>query len=191
MGAIIQICGTNGTGKTTLVKNILNAGNFYRFFVEIKGCKKEIWRDANSVIIGKYSSANCCGVDGSDFTSEQMFDAINEIIGRYSPEVLLFEDVRYGSLYSFKRKLFDLCSEYGYEYKAIVLFAEPTTIAKRVINRSGNPNVDFYRMLSKQRQCIRSANKLAAEGVHVVFVDTDKQDKNGVFNVVNGAINGL
>lgn len=187
---VIQICGTNGTGKTTLVKGLLTTGNFLRMELPIDGEAKEWWYDGQVAVIGRYAQNNCCGVDAGKYSGEQLLKVLDTILAVYGPTAVVFEDVRFGGSYSFKVRARDCASRYGYEYIAIALTASLKTVSERVINRSGNESVNFDNMLSKAKCVIRSTQKIKNDGSNVFFFDTDKLDKQSVLSKVRVIVYG-
>lgn len=186
---VIQICGTNGTGKTTLVKGLLASGNFLRMALPIDGEVKEWWFDGEVAVIGKYASNNCCGVDASNYSGDLLIKVVDNIIASYVPKAVVFEDMRFGCSYSFKQKAKQCTEKRGGEYIAFVLMAELNKISTRVIGRSGNPNVNFDRMRQKQRQCINSARKIGNDGSKVYFINTECKSKMELLSALKGVIN--
>ena len=77
---VVQVCGTNGTGKTTLVKGLLTTGRFLRMELQIDGEVKEWWFDGDVAVIGRYASNNCCGVDSSKYSGDQLIKVIDTIL---------------------------------------------------------------------------------------------------------------
>lgn len=186
---VIQICGTNGTGKTTLVKGLLTSGSFLRMKLPIDGETKEWWYDGKVAVIGRYASNNCCGVDADKYSGDQLLKVIDTILTAYAPMTIVFEDMRLGCTYSFKQKARQCAERHGGEFVAIALTAELNTISKRVIGRSGNPNVDFDRMRQKQRQCITSVRKISDEGAKAYIIDTERKSKSELLRALKGIIN--
>ena len=186
---VIQICGTNGTGKTTLVKGLLTSGNFLRMELPIDGEAKEWWYDGEVAVIGRYASNNCCGVDASKYSGDQLIRVIDTILAVYVPKTVVFEDMRLGCTYSFKQKAKQCAERHAGEYAVIALTAELNTISTRVIGRSGNPNVDFDRMRHKQRQCITSTRKIGNDGAKVYIVDTERKSKAELLLAIKAIIN--
>ena len=99
---VIQICGTNGVGKTTLVKGLLNTGKFLRMELPIDGERKEWWFDGQVAVIGRYAQNNCCGVDASKYSADQLIKVIDTILAVYEPSTVIFEDIRFGGSYTDK-----------------------------------------------------------------------------------------
>lgn len=187
---IIQICGTNGTGKTTLMKNLLRSGKFLKMSVDVDGKSREWWFDGKVAVIGKYNSANCCGVDAGNWTGEALIKAIDTLIAKYGPKALLFEDVRFGGSYDFKKRVKQIAEKAGYEYSLFALTARFETLAARVLNRTGNSNANYDAMRSKARQVIISSRKIQQDGARVVFVDTGDVGPEQALNILVGEING-
>ena len=128
---VIQICGTNGTGKTTLVKGLLNSGKFVRKELRVQGNTKEWWYDGKVAVIGKYNQANCCGVDAGNYSGDQLLNTIDIILTNYRPKKLLFEDMRYGGSYTFKKNARDISEKHEYEYIALTLLASLKTACRK------------------------------------------------------------
>ena len=187
---IIQICGSNGTGKTTLVKNLIRGGKFLKMNVVIDGKNREWWYDGRIAVIGKYNSANCCGCDAGNYTGETLINVISALILAYRPNVILFEDVRFGGSYTFKTRAMRIAKENGYEYCSFVLMARFETLCKRVLGRTGNENVNFDQIRSKARQVISSSRKIHDDGASVVWVDTEKYSTEDILSCLRGVING-
>ena len=177
---IIQICGTNGVGKTTLVKGLLAAGNFLKLNQEVSSISREWWFDGRVAVVGKYNDRNCCGVDAGNYSGEELIKTVKAIIQSNNPEVILFEDVRFGGNYSFKQKMKQAADAVGYDYYLLALFADLECSCNRVLNRSGNADADYDAMRSKARGVIKSTRKAHEIGAKVVFCDTGKNDKAAV-----------
>lgn len=186
---VIQICGTNGTGKTTLVKGLLNSGKFRRMELPVNGVVKEWWFDGKIAVIGKYNQANCCGVDAGSYTGEQLIKVLDKVISYYNPVSVIFEDVRFGGSFKFKKAAKECAETRGYEYISIALIASMKTIYNRVLLRTGNKNVKWDNMRSKQRQVIVSQKKLKENGSTVYIIYTDKLDKEGVYKKIRCILN--
>ncbi len=187
---IIQICGTNGVGKTTLVKGLLTAGNFLKLNQEVSGISREWWYDGKVAVIGKYNDRNCCGVDAGNYSGDELIKTIKAVVARNRPEIVLFEDVRFGGGFTFKQKLKKAADEVGYEYYLMALIASLECSCERVLNRSGNVDADYDAMRSKARGVINSTKKAGEIGAKVVFCDTEKNDKAAVLGVLRRIING-
>jgi len=185
---IIQICGTNGTGKTTLMKNLLHSGKFLKMSVSVDGKSREWWFDGQVAVVGKYNAFNCCGVDAGNYTNDSLTHVIEHVLRNYKPKTLLFEDVRYGGLFSFKQKMNEIAKTHGYTYCAFSLIASLPCIAKRVIDRSGNDGCNFDQMRSKARQVIKSTQRVAELGAEAVWVDTEKNPPDAVLSILRGVI---
>lgn len=187
---VIQICGTNGTGKTTLVKGLLNGGKFKRKELLVGGEPKEWWYDGKIAVIGKYNQANCCGIDAGKYTGEQLLRVIEKIVVGYRPYAVIFEDIRFGSSYTFKKKALGIAEKYGAEYISATLVASLETVSRRVIERTGNESVNFDAVRSKARQVIRSSKKIETEGAKVFFICADNIDKKAVLLKFRGILYG-
>lgn len=177
---IIQICGTNGVGKTTLVKGLLSSGNFLKLNQEVSGVSREWWFDGKVAVIGKYNDRNCCGVDAGNYSVEALIATIRTIIERNKPYVVLFEEVRMGTTYSVKEKLKKLADEVGYEYYILALIASLECTCSRVLERSGNRDANYDAMRGKARAVIKTSKKAEENGAKVFFIDTEKNDKASV-----------
>lgn len=186
---IIQICGTNGVGKTTLVKGLLSSGNFLKLNQDVDGVSREWWFNGKTAVIGKYNDRNCCGVDAGGYTGDALISTIKAVIMRNRPQSVLFEDVRFGSGFAFKQKLKAAADEIGYDYYVLALIASLECSCDRVLNRSGNADADYDAMRSKARGVINSTKKVGQSGARIVFCDTEKKNKQEVLAVLRRIIN--
>ena len=185
---VIQICGTNGTGKTTLVKGLLNSGAFLRMDLPVGGEIKEWWYDGQVAVIGRYARNNCCGVDASKYSADLLLTVIDTILAAYGPSTVIFEDMRFGGSYTFKRRAREIAQKHSGEYIAVALVASLETVSRRVIERTGNPDVDFDRVRQKARQVIRSTQKISADGAKVFFIDSERLDKGAMLGALRAII---
>lgn len=186
---IIQICGTNGVGKTTLVKNLLASDRFMRLAQVVNGVSREWWFNGNVAVVGKYNDQNCCGVDAGNYSGDGLAATIEAIISRYKPNVVLFEDVRFGGSFVFKQKLKHVADIVGYDYYILALIADLDVSCNRVLNRSGNANANYDSMRSKARTVINSTKKAQEIGAKTVFLNTGENSKIEVLNVLWRIIN--
>ena len=186
---IIQICGTNGVGKTTLVKGLLSSGNFLKLNQEVSGVSREWWYDGKVAVVGKYNDRNCCGVDAGNYSGDELIKTIKEIVTKEKPQTILFEDVRFGSGFTFKQKLKKAADEIGYDYYLMALFASLECSCDRVLNRSGNADANYDAMRGKARGVIKSTKRAGEIGAKVVFCDTEKNDKAAVLYRLKRIIN--
>ena len=156
--------------------------------VMLDGKAREWWFDGKIAVVGKYNASNCCGVDAGNYTNDSLKNVIEYVLRNYKPKTLLFEDVRYGGLFSFKQKMNEIAGKNGYTYCAFTLIASLPCIAKRVINRSGNEECNFDQMRSKARQVIKSTQRVAELGAEAVWVDTEKKQPDAVLAILRGVI---
>lgn len=186
---IIQICGTNGVGKTTLVKGLLASGKYMKMTQVVDAVPHEWWYNGDVAVVGKYNDRNCCGVDAGNYSGEVLIKTIAAIIAQNRPRVLLFEDVRFGGNFTFKQKMKTFADSVGYEYCLLALFASLECSCNRVLNRSGNIDADYDAMRSKARGVIKSTKKAAEIGARAVFCDTEKNDRQAVLQRLKAVIN--
>lgn len=187
---IIQICGTNGVGKTTLVKGLLSSGNFTKLNIEVDGVSREWWYDGNTAVIGKYNDRNCCGVDAGNYSVDGLIDTIKAVICQNKPDCVLFEDVRMGTSYAFKDKLLRTADVVGYEFNVLALIASLECSCNRVMERTGNPGANYDAMRGKARAVINTTKRIGEQGAKVFFIDTEKNSKTAVLNTLRRLTNG-
>lgn len=187
---VIQICGTNGTGKTTLVKGLLTSGNFLRMELQIDGEVKEWWYDGEVAVIGRYTRNNCCGVDAGNYSGEQLIKVIDTILAVYEPKAVVFECLMFGLSYKFKQNLFEVSKRHNRSYVVITLTAALTTLSERVIRRTGNENVNFDGVNSKMRQAINSTRLIQADGATAYIIDTEQKSKKEILDFLKVVLNG-
>ena len=168
---------------------MLTTGNFLKLNQEVSGVSREWWYDGHTAIVGKYNDRNCCGVDAGNYSGDALIATLKSIIGRNRPEVILFEDVRFGCAFTFKQKLKKAAEDFGYDYYIMALIASLECSCDRVLNRSGNIDADYDSMRGKARGVIKSSKKAGEIGAKVIFCDTEKNDKAAVLNRLKRIIN--
>lgn len=171
---LIEICGTNGTGKTTLVKGLLASGRFMKMKCIVDGAAKEWWFDGETAVIGKYGRNNCCGVDAGNYSGEQIYKHLEAILDVYAPKAVVLEDVRYGTLYTFKQRMREIAERHGGSFCVLALYVPLEMAVERVIGRTGNEKINIDAIMSKQAQVLRSTRKIQADGVMSYYLDTSK-----------------
>lgn len=177
---IIQICGANGSGKTTLVKNLLRSRSFSRCSINVGGVSREYWYDGSIAVIGVYNDENCCGIDRSNYRKGQLEDTIERIISRLDPDIILFEGIIIGTMFSFKQRISEISMRASREYLIFNLVGSPNLLCERVYKRSGNKNCNYDAVISKQRQVINSSKKAVALGAKCIFVDIEKEEPQNI-----------
>lgn len=185
---IIQICGTNGTGKTTLVRNLMATGDYEHRTMMINGKPKDYYTDGKTLVIGKYGTANCGGVDAGNWNKHDLMTAIDILVQTECPETLIFEDIRFGGSGVFKQELATYAISNGHRYTIITLTAPAECTCNRVLNRSGNRDANYDRMLQKAKSIYRSSQRAKQYGAKVVVVDTEKNDEIQTAEILQRAI---
>ena len=177
---VIQVCGTSGTGKTTLIKGLLSSGRFIRLYSTVDGEARELWYNGEILVLGRYNRNNCCGVDAWKITGEQFLKVLDTILAVYEPRVVIFEHLMFGLTYRFKHDARACAEKHGYEYVVVVLTASLNTLSERIIGRTGNESVNFDAVMSKARTAIVSTKKVEAEGAKAYILDTERIDRKSL-----------
>lgn len=178
---VIQICGTNGVGKSTLVRSLLP--HLFRDEIMIDGEKREVWKDDRITVIGKYNERACGGIDAGGYTTETLSATLRAVM-RSRPRYIVFEDANFGSTYAFKKRVRKTAEQAGGKYICVTLYASELAIVERIIERSGNEDRNFDSIIGKQRSVIRTSRKMQADGAAALFIDTTNKGKQEVADIL-------
>lgn len=179
VGKSIIIMGTNCTGKTTLIRSIIDKfGGIERTEQNITYLKS---RNPKIGIAGKYDGLKYGGVDGLGCT--RVLPSIMECI-LTSCDVAIAEGVKLGRFgINIQRSLF--CANTPI---VVCLYAPIQTIAERLAARSCGKITK--RIALDNRGIIRAAEKYKSIGVKTLFFDTSKVKTEDIVEQLNCIING-
>ena len=181
---IIQIRGSNGSGKTTIVRQYANKNNLKIKSIEVNGIETFISTNETGdiVVLGRYDKKT----GGCDLfkNTDHVFNTIISVIENMKPRTIVFEGMIYSLSFRFAKKVFDLAKHYGYYYKAISLYTEPDVVLKRIYKRNGGKTIKENLVLDKIKSVMNSHIKLLEHGIESKKVDTTKIAETDMYKVL-------
>lgn len=189
---VIQLRGTNATGKTTAVRQFIERGAFEVRSIPVNGQEIEYHYDPGRgiAVLGRYDTRVSGGIDGDITNKVVLRNSIVKLCRKIQPKVLIFEGIVYGVTFKFAYELYQALKLLGYEYRAIC-FIPPLEVAfDRLAERNGGKPVDVLSVQNKWFTAARSAEKLKQAGIPVKIVDTSKVEKGDMWKIIQEAING-
>lgn len=186
MARVIQLRGTNATGKTTAIRQFINRGTFSVKEIPVGGRLIEYhWNAERKIaILGRYDQCMSGGVDGYITSKELLGSSILRILRCVKPNALLFEGIVYGVTFQFAYELNSILKRMGCEYIGIC-FLPPLDVAlERLKERNGGKAVDIDSVSSKWFTASKAYEKLKAAGVQVKAVDTSTIPKQDMWKVI-------
>ena len=183
---VIQLRGTNATGKTTAVRQFIERGAFEVRDINVNGQVIEYHYEKarNIVILGRYDTRVSGGVDGMITNKNVLRNSIVKILRNVRPETFIFEGIVYGVTFKFAYELYRALKSLNYDYKAICLIPPLEVAFDRVAERNGGKPVDLLSIQSKWFSAARSAETLKQAGVPVKIIDTSKVPKTSMWQII-------
>lgn len=189
MTKIVQIRGSNGTGKTTLVREFLRRrGDNTIITLTVGGERIECHKTGEIIVMGRYDRNECGGCDSEIHSKELFKDAIAKIVRTCKPEVLIYEAVLYGKTFQFSYDIYRYAKAAKAEYMALCLVPAFETTLERIYGRNGGKEINLQALQSTYNSCIRSNAKLRAAGVPLIEVDTAKMTPEEMAQVLERTI---
>lgn len=189
---LIQICGNNGCGKTTVVRQFIARFMPDYEIVSITACghKIECHKQDDIVVIGRYDKAECGGCDVAIRNATELKDAIAIIAKTVKPKVLIFEGVMYGKSFALRYEINKFAKAIGSDYMGICLEPPFDVTLERIYARNGGKEVNVKSLESGWRGAIKSNRKLKKVGVNITCVDTGSIPKDKMYEVLASAVMG-
>lgn len=186
---IIQIRGSNGAGKTTIVRQFVQRNNLEIKKVNIKGKETCISTNKNGsiVVLGRYDKKTG-GCDLYDNT-EHVLNTIMWTMINLKPKIIVFEGMIYSLSYKFASKVSDFVKKYNYQYIAISLYTNPDVVFERIYKRNGGKPIKENLILDKIKSVKTSHNKLVSNGYNSKLIDTTNINENEMYKVIEGELN--
>lgn len=184
---LIQLCGTNGVGKTTSVLQFCEHRGMTAQVLEIDKRQYDYHTDGKAVVLGRYGLTKCGGIDGKITDKRVLKYVIIQFLRRLKPEVLVFEALVYGNTFTFRWEMAQLAKTLGYEYTAVCIVPPLDVAIDRTYERNGN-DVNVEQIAQKYFQALKSSAKLKQAGVNVRVIDTSKVQKEEMYRNVEDAI---
>lgn len=186
---IIQIRGSNGAGKTTIVKQFCERNNLEIKSINIKGRETFISTNdkGNIVVLGRYDKKT----GGCDLyaNTDHVLSTIMWVIINLKPQIIVFEGMIYSLSFKFASKVSDLVKRYNYKYQAISLYTDPEVVLGRIYKRNGGKAINEKLILDKIKSVSSSHNKLILNGYSSKMVDTTKIKKENMYRVIEDVLN--
>lgn len=183
---VIQLRGTNATGKTTAIRQFIERGHFRVDQIKVGARWIEYHWDPERriAILGRYDKAVTGGVDGYITEKNQLLNSIMTIVNKVKPEALLFEGIVYGVTFQFAYELSRLLNKIGVEYTGICLLPSLNVVFERLAARNGGKAVDYMSVQAKWFSASRAYEKLRKAGVNAKAIDTTKIPKDQMYRII-------
>lgn len=183
---VIQLRGTNATGKTTIIRQFINHGNFVVNTIRVGSRNIEYhWDESRKIaIIGRYDKAVTGGIDGYITDKDYLRDVILRMVKLVKPDTLLFEGVVYGVTFKFAFELYRALKALKCDYMGICLLPPLNVVFDRLAKRNGDKPVDYMSVQRKWFSASNAYEKLRATGVPVKLVDTSRIPENQMCRVI-------
>lgn len=186
---VIQIRGSNGAGKTTIVRQFVQRNNLEMKKISIKGRETYISTNENGsiVVLGRYDKKT----GGCDLyaDTDHVINTIMWAIINLKPKLIVFEGMIYSLYYAFAKKVSDFVKKYSYQYLAISLYTNPEVVLERIYRRNGGRAIKERLIFEKIKAVRSSHNKLISNGYKSKIIDTTNIKENEMYKVLEGEIN--
>ena len=183
---VIQLRGTNATGKTTTVRQFIQRNNFVVNSIRVGYRDIEYHWDSQRkiAIIGRYDQAMSGGVDGYITDKDVLRDTIIRMVKNIKPNAVIFEGIVYGVTFQFAYELNKVLEKIGCDYVGICFLPPLDVVFDRLAVRNGGKEVDYMSVQNKWFTASRAYEKLKRAGVDVKAVDTTKIPKKQMYKLI-------
>lgn len=191
-----MIRGGSATGKTTALYQFCRQKNLKESKITVKGKLIDILTGSRIIAIGRYNRNGLalCDSDMCIHSKAEFYNAIAEIF-RAGPETVLESGKIIGSTVEQCRAAAKISKKYGYEPVFVTFFTDIETEADRAecrrIERTGNdqywenaPGSKLDKMWTVQRNMVRGALRLRAEGYTSILIDTSEIRKEEMWKEI-------
>lgn len=186
---VIQIRGSNGAGKTTIVRQFVQRNNLTIKPITIKN--KETFISTNEkndiVVLGRYDKKTG-GCDLYDNT-EHVLNTLIWVINNMKPKLIVFEGMIYSLSYRFASNVSDLVKKFNYKYIALSLFTDPNVVLQRIYKRNGGKQIKENLILDKIKAVSSSHKKLIDNGYNSKMIDTTNVKEDEMYKIIEGVVN--
>ena len=185
MPKLIQVCGINGTGKTTLMRKVIAGQPDIRKIQVAAGSKQfDVLTNDTVCVLGRYGDCACAGIDGYIRDKDELKALISNALRLKIAPVVLFESVIYGLTFKFRKGVADACRQNGYEYQAVQLIAPVEMLEQRIYERNGGKRVNMEMIYTKQKNMVNGGKHLRQTGEKVLTIDTSNRTPDEVSEIV-------
>ena len=190
MKKIIQLRGTNATGKTTAVRNFIARCDFCIQTIEVNGKRYNYSYDKgrNIIVAGRYDTRECGGVDGEIQEKKVLQEYLYRLLKLLKPEALIIDAVIYGLTFRFGYELMKVGEALGYHYIGIVC-APPLEVAlARLYGRNGGKLINEKNLQDKYFACLRAYEKSLEVGMDMRLVDTSTIPREEAHTIIEAVL---
>ena len=187
---MIQLRGTNATGKTTAVRQFVFRGGFCVREMPNAGRQIEYhWNEERRIaVLGRYDKRECGGIDGYIEYRDELLDIIAKMMRTIRPEVIIYEGIAMATTFKLAHDIAMLCKRTGYEFVAVCLEPPLEVAFERLAGRNGGRPVNYMKVQEKWFSAARANEKLEAAGLHVVRFDTSRIPKEDMWKIIEGVL---
>lgn len=168
---IIQIRGSNGAGKTTVVRQFIAGRESEIIQVKVGNKTVQCTKVGDGVVIGRYDQNVCGGCDSAVKGADTLKDCI-AAIAKKKPEFIVFEGVLYGQTFDFSYQISKLAKILNAEYVALCLESPFAMNIERIYGRNGGKPIKVKALCDKYYRTLVNHVKLRDAGVNAISVDT-------------------
>ena len=175
MRRIIQIKGNHGSGKTTLMNNLIKKGDFIKQNLRFKQINCCLLIDKNTVILAHQNSKGCNfdGLDAIIRDRNDLLSLVKIIITKFTPRDLIFEGAIYGATFKLSRDIEAVGATFQYDYINVWLRNDVEKSIQHILLRNGGKSFNFKTIKTRAKRFPKLFKDLeqAGQPVHVIDVD--------------------
>lgn len=139
MSKLVLIIGANGSGKSTVMRNII--GEESETFVHPLGGKYTVSKNRKLITLGKYDN-QCGGCDGIK-TTFLVYNMVDALTKEYPDYDIYFEGILISGIFANVAKLLmEMLFERKREVHVCLLYTNSLTSVTRVLKRNGGKNIN-------------------------------------------------
>lgn len=185
---VVQIRGSNGAGKTTIVKQFVQKNKLEIQEINIDGIPTYISTNKGNaiVVLGRYDKK----FGGCDLfqNTNHVLKTILWVIVNLKPQLIVFEGMIYSLSYKFATKVSDIVKKYNYEYLALSLYVDLEVALDRIYKRNGGKLIKENLIYDKIKTVKKSHDKLLNTGYVSKLADTTKIKENEMYKILEEVI---
>lgn len=190
MKTVLQIRGSNATGKTTVVKGFIERNRLFKRSINIRKFGECFYYSDCSnkyIVIGDYEKKNggCDCLKGA----EHVYCFLKEIIEAYEPEILIFEGFIYSTSAKFARVLNKELNKCGYKFKAIFLYRDFNDVIDKISIRNGGAKLNIESLYSSYNSAIKAYINLLKSGINIKRIDVTNYEFEDMKSLISEEIN--
>lgn len=190
---IIQVRGSNGVGKTTVVRGFLEEQpcTVADEVIHVNGRAIECHTAGDIFVIGRYNKNTCGGCDSAIKNAEELKNVLAYVARKIRPKVLIFEGVMYGKTVRLGLELFNFSKAIGAQFVAVCLEPAFDKALERIYTRNGGKDVNLKTLMSTWRSALKSNAALRAAGVSTMTFDTGNMTEEETRHIIGTVLEEL